>query len=210
MSFRTNSQNNGSHNASHKKRKLVNSHNSESPPALDIVWMDLEMTGLDPQRDLIIEVATLITDKHLNILATGPELIIHQPLSVLENMDSWNQKHHQKSGLWDKVLASTTKLAEAEVLTVEFLRQHSKPSTLPLAGNSVWQDRRFLRRYMPEVDQHLHYRLVDVSAIKELSKRWYPHLSLPTKKGQHRAMDDIKESIEELRYFREHIFIQIS
>lgn len=148
MSFRTNSQNNGSHNASHKKRKLVNSHNSESPPALDIVWMDLEMTGLDPQRDLIIEVATLITDKHLNILATGPELIIHQPLSVLENMDSWNQKHHQKSGLWDKVLASTTKLAEAEVLTVEFLRQHSKPSTLPLAGNSVWQDRRFLRRYI--------------------------------------------------------------
>ena len=173
----------------------------------NIVWMDLEMTGLFPEKDQILEIATLITNPDLEIIATGPELVLHQPLSILEAMDPWNQEHHSKSGLWDKVLASKTSLQEAEQQTLNFIQAHSVKGKNPLAGNSIWQDRRFLLRYMPLIHEHLHYRLIDVSTIKELAKRWYPKLKIPNKKNNHRAMDDIQESIEELKFLRQNLFV---
>jgi len=171
-----------------------------------IVWMDLEMTGLDPIEDEIIEIATLITDGELNILATGPELILNQPAERFTKMDDWNQEHHKKSGLWDSVVNSKITLQEAEQQTLAFLKEHVGPNESPLAGNSVWQDRRFLVKYMPQIDEHLHYRLIDVSSIKELSTSWYPGIKFVAKNGSHRAMDDIKESVEELKFYRENFF----
>ena len=171
-----------------------------------LIWMDCEMTGLDPDRDTIIEIATLVTDADLNILAEGPEIVIRQPAALYETMDDWNKEHHTKSGLWQKVVESEISLAEAEAQTLAFIKSHVAPKSSPLAGNSIWQDRRFLVRYMKSIESYLHYRLVDVSTIKELAGRWYPTTKYSKKKGAHRAMDDIRESVAELRFYRQNVF----
>lgn len=168
----------------------------------------MEMTGLDPERERIIEIAVLVTDAQLEIVAEGPNLVIHQPESMLGAMDAWNQSHHTASGLVERVRASTVTEAQAEAEVLAFLQVHCAEGAAPLAGNSIHQDRRFLRRYMARVDGFLHYRNVDVSTVKELVRRWYPEVlaAAPEKVGAHRAMDDIRESIEELRYYRTHVF----
>jgi oligoribonuclease len=174
-----------------------------------LVWLDMEMTGLDPERERIIEVATIITDGQLAVLGTGPELVIHQDDEVLAAMDDWNKKHHGGSGLVDRVKASTISDADAEAQTIEFINKHCGAKERPvLAGNSIHQDRRFIHRYMPALDKRLHYRMVDVSTIKELARRWYPQLvsKIPQKKETHRALDDIRESIDELRFYKQHLF----
>ena len=175
----------------------------------NLVWMDLEMSGLDPKTCVILEIATLITDKDMNLVAQGPAFVIHQPESVLEAMDGWNQKHHQESGLIQGVRESKTTLAEAEQRTLEFIAGHCKEKTSPLCGNTIYQDRRFLIEYMPKLETYLHYRLVDVSTVKELVKRWYgPEFQAPSKKQKHKALDDILETIEELKFYREKVFIK--
>ena len=171
-----------------------------------LVWMDLEMTGLDPETDTIIEMATMITDGQLNIIAEGPNLVIHQPDSVMDKMNDWCKKHHGQSGLTQRVKDSTISLQEAEQLTLDFIRKHVGERQSPLCGNSVHQDRRFLVRYMPRLESWLHYRNIDVSTIKELAKRWYPELTPWKKKNAHLALDDILESINELKYYRERVF----
>jgi oligoribonuclease len=171
--------------------------------------MDLEMTGLDPARDTIVEIATLITDDDLGIVAEGPDLAIATDPAILEQMDNVVRTMHTKSGLLRDIEASTTTLAEAGQATLEFLKQHiPAAATVPLCGNSIGTDRRFLSIWLPDVDQYLHYRSVDVSTIKELARRWYPQAfaGAPKKAGGHRALDDIKESVEELRYYRAAIF----
>ena len=174
-----------------------------------LVWMDLEMTGLDPRDCTIIEIATIITDGDLEVVARGPNLAIHQPDEVLDAMDEWNTTHHNESGLVARVKASEVDMAEAERRTLEFVKTYVKANKAPLCGNSIGQDRRFLRAYMPELEEYLHYRNVDVSSIKELVKRWYPKSKLPPKKKTaHLALDDIIESIEELKYYKEHIFVK--
>ena len=173
----------------------------------NLVWMDLEMSGLDPKTCVILEIATLITDKDLNLVAQGPSLAVHQPLTLLEGMDDWNRKHHKASGLWDAVLASQTTLADAEKQTLEFVAKHCKEKASPLCGNTIYQDRRFLIEYMPKLEGYLHYRLVDVSTIKELVKRWYgPEFQAPQKKQKHKALDDILETVEELKFYRDKVF----
>ena len=173
-----------------------------------LVWMDLEMSGLDPERDRILEIAVIITDGQLEEIAEGPHLIVKQPESLLAGMDEWNRRQHGKSGLVERVLASSVTEASAESQVLEFLQQYCGPRLVPLAGNSVHQDRRFLVRYMPRLEHYLHYRNVDVSTVKELVRRWYPDVykKKPHKETAHRAMDDIRESIEELRYYRSHVF----
>lgn len=182
---------------------------SEPTPHPDhLVWVDLEMTGLRPATDVIIEIASLITDKDLNILAEGPMLAIHQPDAVLDAMDDWCKTTHGASGLTRRVRESTVDVAEAERLTLEFVRQWIPAKASPLCGNTISHDRRFLRRYMPSFEAHLHYRNIDVSTIKELVKRWYPaDRQAPKKKGSHLALDDIRESVDELRWYREHLFL---
>ena len=181
---------------------------SAAPDLNHIVWIDLEMTGLDPDHDQILETALLLTDKDLHITARGPHTIIHHPETTLTAMDSWNRKHHRKSGLWEAVLASTTTLDEAEAMTVAFLKQHCQGNKLILAGNSIWQDRRFIIKHMPTLNSLFHYRMIDVSSIKQLNAMWYPnHKHETTKKHSHRAMDDIEESIAELQFYRQHIFV---
>jgi len=177
---------------------------NDAPPVL--VWMDLEMTGLDPDRDTILEIATIITDGNLQVREEGPVFAIHHPPSVLEAMDEWNREHHAASGLTARVTASSVTMEEAEARTLELVRRHCSERSAPLCGNSIWQDRRFLVRYMPTLEAYLHYRIVDVSSIKELAARWYPDLEPPTKRNAHMALDDIRESIAELRYYRENIF----
>ncbi len=170
-----------------------------------LIWIDLEMTGLDPDSDLIIEIATIVTDKNLNILAQGPVLAVHQSDAALAAMDDWNQQHHGQSGLIKRVKASTIDDAEAEQQTLEFIKQWMPENTSPLCGNSIGQDRRFLYRYMPKLEAYFHYRNIDVSTLKELAARWAPHVKEGFKKeSSHQALDDIIESIEELRYYREH------
>ncbi len=170
-----------------------------------LIWIDLEMTGLNPDTDLIIEIATIVTDKDLNILAQGPVIAVHQSDEALTAMDDWNQLHHGQSGLIERVKASTVNDAEAERLTIEFLAQWVPANTSPICGNSIGQDRRFLVRYMPELEAYFHYRNIDVSTLKELAARWAPALKDGFKKEtKHQALDDIIESIEELRYYREH------
>jgi len=173
-----------------------------------LIWIDLEMTGLEVERERIIEIATLVTDAQLELVAEGPELVLHQPDSVLEAMDEWNRNHHGASGLTERVRASSVSEAAAERETLEFLVQHCARGACPLAGNSVHQDRAFLARYMPELEKYVHYRNVDVSTVKELARRWYPDAlaGAPEKAGEHRALDDIRESIAELRYYRSAIF----
>ena len=174
-----------------------------------LVWLDLEMTGLEPERHAIVEIATLITDDDLAIVAEGPDLVVHQPAEVLAGMDEFVRVMHTKSGLLPKIQASTTTLEEAGAATLEFVKQHVPDArTVPLCGNSIGTDRRFLAKYLPELEDHLHYRSVDVSTIKELVRRWYPGVlkGRPEKEGRHRALDDIRESVEELRYYREQVF----
>jgi oligoribonuclease len=170
-----------------------------------LIWIDLEMTGLNPDSDLIIEIATVVTDKDLNILAHGPVLAVHQSDEALAAMDEWNQTHHGQSGLIDRVKASTINDAEAERLTIEFLKLWVPENTSPICGNSIGQDRRFLYRYMPKLEAYFHYRNIDVSTLKELAARWAPAVKDGfNKESKHQALDDIIESIEELRYYREH------
>lgn len=171
-----------------------------------LVWMDLEMTGLNPESDEIIEIASLVTDGQLNIIAEGPEIVIHQPPSRFQKMDEWNRNQHTKSGLWAKVLASQVTIADAEKQTLDFLREHTAPKVTPLCGNSIWQDRRFINRYMPAIDSFLHYRMVDVSSFKEMVQRWYPKIGSVNKRESHRALDDIIESVEELKFYRDKVF----
>ncbi|HKJ82963.1 MAG TPA: oligoribonuclease [Mariprofundaceae bacterium] len=171
-----------------------------------MVWMDLEMTGLDPDRDTILEIATIITDKELNPIAEGPSLVIHQSQKKLDRMDAWCREHHGASGLSDRVLASEVTMQQAESQTLDFIRDHVPERASPLCGNSIHQDRRFLVRHMPTLEAYIHYRNVDVSTVKELVRRWYPDLPAPEKQGAHLALDDIRESIEELRYYRRHVF----
>jgi oligoribonuclease len=174
---------------------------------LNLIWIDLEMTGLDPQQDLIIEIATIVTNPQLDILAEGPVLAIHQANDVLERMDDWNRKHHSSSGLIDRVRESRITESEAERQTIEFLQEWVPANRSPMCGNSICQDRRFLYRCMPELERYFHYRNLDVSTIKELAARWAPELNGGfSKKTLHRALDDIKESIEELAFYRKHFF----
>ena len=168
-----------------------------------LIWIDMEMTGLQPDADRIIEIAMLVTDAQLSIIATGPVLVVHQPDAVLEAMDSWNQSTHKKSGLIDKVRASTMDEAAAERAALEFLSAHVPVSASPMCGNSICQDRRFLARWMPKLEAHFHYRNLDVSTLKELVKRWKPEAMKGfAKEGKHEALADILESIEELKYYR--------
>jgi len=175
-----------------------------------LVWMDLEMTGLDPERDTILEIATLITDAQLNVVAEGPVLAIHHDQQALDTMNEWCIRQHGESGLSGRVLESRTTLAEAEAATLEFIQQHVAQRASPLCGNSIHQDRRFLVRYMPTLEAWMHYRNVDVSTIKELAARWYPGLKPPAKSGTHLALDDVRDSIAELRFYREKVFIPTS
>jgi oligoribonuclease len=168
-----------------------------------LVWVDMEMSGLVPERDRVLEVAMVVTDAELNVVAEAPVYVIHQPDEVLEAMDSWNKSTHGKSGLVDRVRASTFTEAEVEARLVEFLKPLVPERTAPLCGNTVHQDRRFMVRYLPLFDAYLHYRIVDVSTLKELAKRWRPEvLAGVTKEGKHEALADIHESIEELRHYR--------
>jgi len=171
-----------------------------------LVWMDLEMTGLEPEQDTIIEMATIITDGQLNIIAEGPNLVIHQPKKVMDGMNSWCRKYHSESGLTQRVIDSEISLKQAEQLTLDFIRRHVAEGDAPLCGNSIHQDRRFLVKYMPRLESWLHYRNVDVSTVKELARRWYPDQPVWKKKGAHLALDDILESVAELKHYRESFF----
>jgi oligoribonuclease len=172
-----------------------------------LIWIDLEMTGLMPDSDQIIEMATVVTDKNLNVTAEGPELAIHQPEEVLARMDAWNQRQHGGSGLLARVRSSRMSLAEAERQTLLFLSTHVLPGASPMCGNGICQDRRFLARLMPELERFFHYRNLDVSTLKELAHLWMPELNAYSKKSAHLARADIHESINELRYYRERMFV---
>ncbi len=175
--------------------------------AENLVWLDLEMTGLDPERDLILEIATLVTDKQLNILAEGPVLAVHQSDAVLAAMGEWCTRQHGQSGLTQRVRESSVSAAQAEHATLAFLRRYLPPNTSPMCGNSICQDRRFLARYMPELEKFFHYRNLDVSTLKELAKRWAPNtLGGLTKESTHLALNDIRDSVDELKYYREQLF----
>ncbi|MBL4820116.1 MAG: oligoribonuclease [Gammaproteobacteria bacterium] len=174
---------------------------------LNLIWIDLEMTGLIPESDLIIEIATLITDSNLNLMAEGPVIAIKQSDEALAAMDEWNQKHHGESGLIQRVKNSEIDEVKAESATLDFLRDWVNENASPMCGDSICQDRRFLARYMPGLEKFFHYRNLDVSSVKEIAKRWKPEiLAGISKQSKHIAMDDIKDSVEELRYYREHFF----
>lgn len=173
----------------------------------NLAWIDLEMTGLDPDTMVILEIATVVTDANLNIIAEGPLIAINYPVDVLDRMEEWSRTHHTESGLLDRVRASEYNCSQAEQATLKFISSHLGKGESPLCGNSVWQDRRFLTKHMPVLEAYFHYRIIDVSSIKELAARWYPGLPPYQKKKDHLAMNDIRESIEELKYFRRNIFI---
>ena len=174
-----------------------------------LAWMDLEMTGLDHTADVIVEIATIVTDDDLNVVAEGPDIVVHQDDEVLARMDPFVVDMHTRSGLLDQIRASTSTLEEAGQLTLAFIKEHvPEPRTVPLCGNSIGTDRRFLAAYLPDIEEYLHYRSVDVSSIKELVRRWYPDVLAQRgwKAGTHRALDDIRESLAELRLYRELVF----
>jgi oligoribonuclease len=175
-------------------------------PYPPLIWLDMEMTGLDPDREHVLEIATLVTNTELEVLAEGPDLVVHQPDAILDGMGEWCREHHGKSGLTAASRASTITLAEAEQRTLEFLARYCQPGGSPLCGNTIGQDRRFLVRHMPALERFVHYRSIDVSTIKELCRRWYPALPSYPKAETHRALDDIRESLGELRYYRERVF----
>lgn len=178
---------------------------SGKPNEMNLIWVDMEMTGLEPDTDRIIEVAVVVTDMQLNVLAEGPVFAIHQPDEVLDKMDAWNKGTHGRSGLIDRVKASTVSEADAEKALIEFLRKYVPAGKSPMCGNSICQDRRFMVRGMPKLEAFFHYRNLDVSTLKELCKRWKPEIASGFKKHQkHTALADIVESIEELKYYREH------
>jgi oligoribonuclease len=173
------------------------------PDDSHLIWIDLEMTGLDPSTDSILEIATLVTDRELNLLAEGPELAIRHPLERLQAMDDWNRNQHGKSGLWQRVLDSGVDMAAAEERTLQFLMAWVPPGKSPICGNSICQDRRFLARCMPRLERYFHYRNLDVSTLKELARRWAPDVARGLAKASaHTALSDIRESVEELRYYR--------
>jgi oligoribonuclease len=173
-----------------------------------LIWIDLEMTGLEPQTDTIIEIATLVTDSQLRLIAEGPVLAIHQDEAALATMDEWNQRQHGSSGLLARVRGSSVTLAQAEQATLDFLAQHVESGASPMCGNSICQDRRFMARLMPRLEAFFHYRNLDVSTVKELARRWAPELAAGfNKEGTHLALDDIRESVRELRFYREHFFL---
>jgi len=173
----------------------------------NLIWIDLEMTGLDTQRDRIIEIATIVTDAQLEVIAEGPVLAIHQPDAVLEAMDEWNSRQHGESGLVERVRKSDVDERAAESKTLEFLAHYVEPKASPMCGNSICQDRRFLARCMPELEAFFHYRNLDVSTLKELARRWYPPVATGfQKQSTHLALDDVKDSIRELQYYRERLF----
>ncbi len=173
----------------------------------NLIWIDLEMTGLDPEHEVIIEIATIITDSQLNIIAEGPSLVIKQPDSILDAMDAWCTKQHGQSGLTERVRQSTISVDNAEQQTLAFIKQHVTKGASPMCGNTVSHDRRFLARYMPELEAYFHYRHIDVSTVKELARRWKPEaLEGLTKQGAHLALDDIRESISELQHYRKNFF----
>ncbi len=175
-----------------------------------LFWIDLEMTGLEPESCHIVEIASIVTDSQLEIVAQGPELVIHQPESVLATMNDFVRQLHTRSGLIDRIRTSTVSLEDAAAQTLAFLSAHVDKGTSPLCGNSVWKDRQFLEKYMPGVLGHLHYRVVDVSTIKELVRRWYPQeQQVPKKREVHRALDDVRESIEELKWYRTKVFVPL-
>ncbi|WP_329743068.1 oligoribonuclease [Dyella sp. A6] len=172
----------------------------------NLIWIDLEMTGLDTDADSILEIATIVTDKQLNVLAEGPVFAIRHELDRLESMDTWNRNQHGRSGLWQQVLQSTTGHAEAEQATLDFLRTWVPPGKSPMCGNSICQDRRFLHRQMPRLERFFHYRNLDVSTLKELARRWAPLIARGfSKESAHTALSDIRDSIEELRHYRQHM-----
>ncbi|MBW2615857.1 MAG: oligoribonuclease [Deltaproteobacteria bacterium] len=172
-----------------------------------LIWIDLEMTGLDPDTHVIVEIASIVTDGQLNIVAQGPDIAINHPEDILSAMDGWSREHHQASGLLDRVKASSRDCQRAEEETLDFVSRYCEKGKSPLCGNSVWQDRRFLIKYMPLLEAFLHYRNIDVSSVKELVKNWYPALSPFKKQKAHLAMSDIEESIRELIYYREKVFV---
>ena len=172
-----------------------------------LIWIDLEMTGLNPQADVIIEMATIVTDRNLNLIEEGPVIAVHQPQAALDTMDDWNKKTHSQSGLIARVQSSGYDIAAAQRATLTFLQQHVPLRASPMCGNSICQDRRFLARLMPELEAYFHYRNLDVSTIKELARRWAPEVFKGFEKNApHVALDDIRESVRELRYYREHLF----
>jgi oligoribonuclease len=174
----------------------------------NLIWVDMEMTGLNPDTDRIIEVALVITDSQLNTIAEGPVLVVHQPDEVLNGMDKWNQSTHSKSGLIGKVKASRYSEAEVEAQLIEFLKLHVPPGASPMCGNSICQDRRFMVRSMPQLEAYFHYRNLDVSTLKELVKRWKPEITNGlTKESKHEALADIYDSINELKYYRQHFIV---
>jgi oligoribonuclease len=181
----------------------------QRPNEMNLVWVDMEMTGLEPETDRIIEVAMIVTDMHLNVLAEGPVLAIHQSDETLDKMDAWNKGTHGRSGLIDRVKASTVSEAQAEAELIAFMRQWVPNGKSPMCGNTIGQDRRFMVKYMPKLEAFFHYRNIDVSTLKELGRRWKPEMVAGFKKAQkHTALADIIESIEELKYYREH-FIKL-
>jgi oligoribonuclease len=178
-----------------------------SNSASNLIWIDMEMTGLQPDADRIIELALVVTDGQLTVLAESPVWVVHQPDEVLAAMDSWNRGTHGKSGLIEKVRASRLTEAEAQASAIEFLRPHVPPNASPMCGNSICQDRRFLARWMPQLESYFHYRNLDVSTLKELVRRWKPELGKGfSKEGKHQALADIYDSLEELRYYRRTVF----
>jgi len=172
-----------------------------------LIWIDLEMTGLDPEKEVILEIATIVTNDGLELVAEGPNISINYPEEILQIMDEWNKTHHKASGLLERVNTSSYDCRMAEKETLKFISKYCKKGEPLLCGNSVWQDRRFLIKHMPELEKFFHYRILDVSSIKELAKRWYPSLPPYEKKNAHLALSDIKESIGELKYYREKVFL---
>lgn len=177
-------------------------HDDNAP----LIWLDMEMTGLDPDADCVLEIATLVTNGDLEVIAEGPDIVIHQPDQVLDAMGLWCREHHGSSGLTEASRRSKVTEADAEAQTLEFLARFCEPGKSPLCGNSIGQDRRFIYRYMPKLADFLHYRSIDVSTVKELARRWYPLLPSAVKAEAHRALDDIRESVAELRHYRASVF----